>query len=67
MEKTKELVLTAIQNNPHITSEEIGRKLGLTKRAILKNIDSLKKNGFLERIGSQKSGHWEIKKEILTK
>ena len=65
--KTKELVLTAIQNNPHITSEEIGRKLGLTKRAILKNIDSLKKNGFLERIGSQKSGHWKIKKEILTK
>jgi hypothetical protein len=34
--------------------------LGITKRAVLKQIDKLKEHGRLSRVGPTKGGRWEI-------
>jgi predicted HTH transcriptional regulator len=33
---------------------------GISNRAVLKQIDKLKKSGILRRIGPAKGGHWEV-------
>jgi ATP-dependent DNA helicase RecG len=38
----------------------LGKNLGISKRAILKQIEKLKKQGRLRRIGPARGGHWEI-------
>jgi ATP-dependent DNA helicase RecG len=49
-----------ISEEPSITTLEIAKTLGLTKRAVLKNIEKLKAENKLKRIGSSRAGHWEI-------
>jgi biotin operon repressor len=40
----------------------MGDSLGISKRAVLKQIDKLKQQGRLSRIGSAKGGQWEVVK-----
>jgi DeoR/GlpR family transcriptional regulator of sugar metabolism len=41
---------------------EIVSYLDVSKRTILRDIEKLKENNLLKRVGSEKSGHWEIVK-----
>lgn len=45
------------------TSAEIAKEIGLTSRAIEKQIRKFKDNGVIHRIGNDKSGRWEIEEE----
>ena len=47
--------------NPKITASEIALELDISTRAIQKQIANLKVLGIIVRIGSDKSGYWEIK------
>jgi len=47
-------------NDSFITSAQLGEVLGISKRAVLKQIEKLKKQGRLKRIGSTRSGQWEV-------
>jgi biotin operon repressor len=38
----------------------LGNAIGISKRAILKQIDKLKEQGRLRRIGPAKGGYWEV-------
>jgi predicted HTH transcriptional regulator len=38
----------------------MAKKLGVTRRTIARDIEELKSKGFIERIGSDKTGHWQI-------
>ena len=58
MEKTSEKILDIIEKNKFITISELAKMIGLTTRAIEKQIDKLQNKNKLERIGSDKSGHW---------
>ena len=49
-----------LQRNPGITIPEIAAELGLTARAIKKNIAAMKASGVVKRIGPAKGGRWEI-------
>lgn len=46
--------------NNSITVNEIGKVLGATQRTIEKHIGTLKSDSIIERIGSDKGGHWKI-------
>ena len=46
--------------NKGITTEELAKKLNVTKRTILRDIEKLKHNGILKYVGSTKGGYWEI-------
>ena len=60
MEKTSEKILRLIEKNNAITILELAKMIGLTTSAIEKQIYKLQNENILERIGSDKSGHWRI-------
>ncbi|MDR1894088.1 MAG: winged helix-turn-helix transcriptional regulator [Spirochaetales bacterium] len=49
-----------IAGNPAITYEEIANKLSLTRKTIQRHIQELKNKGRIRRIGSDKTGHWDV-------
>jgi len=63
VEKTVEKILALIKENPNITQKELAAKTGLTRRGVEWNLKKLKDDGVIERVGSDKSGHWEIIKK----
>ena len=58
--KTEDRILDLIRQDDAITTERLGESLGISKRAVLKQIDKLKKSGRLRRMGPAKGGHWEV-------
>lgn len=56
------LLLDMIKDNPGITARKLSEKMGITERAVKKQIAALKEKGTLVRIGNNRSGHWEIVK-----
>jgi len=52
--KSSVKILKIIEHDPFITIPKIAELIGISTRAIDKNIESLKKNGYIERIGPNK-------------
>lgn len=59
IEKT---ILGIIAADGSITVDAISKTTGKHRTTILRNLDKLKNKGLIERIGSDKTGHWEIKR-----
>ena len=57
---TRRLILKEMRNNPNITQIELMDIIGIGKTAIQNNISYLRKNGYIERIGSNKNGYWKV-------
>ena len=53
-------LISTIQENPSITIDKLADILGLTKDGVRWNIRNLQKNGVMRRVGSNRSGYWEI-------
>jgi len=60
VEKTREKIIKLITINKNITIAEMAVDIGLSTRAIEKQIAKLKDNNIIKRIGSDKNGYWEI-------
>ncbi|MGD9153835.1 MAG: winged helix-turn-helix domain-containing protein [Gammaproteobacteria bacterium] len=58
-----EKILSLMKENPSITQKELIDKTGLTRRGVEWNIKKLKEEGFIRRVGSDRSGHWEVIKK----
>jgi ATP-dependent DNA helicase RecG len=61
--KTEDRIIEILKHNRSTTTEEMGRTIGISKRAILKQINRLKQQGRLRHIGPAKGGHWEVMNE----
>ena len=59
-EKSSEKILNLMKENNKITIKELAEKIGISTRAIEKNIENLKSDNKLKRAGSDKGGYWEI-------
>ena len=59
---TRQRIVKEMRNNPNITHPQLMRIIGIGKTAIQNNISYLRKNGFIERVGSNKSGYWRVLK-----
>ena len=59
-QKSSQKILQLVQENSVITTTEMADKLNITRRAIAKQIEKLKREGKLKRIGPDKGGRWEI-------
>jgi predicted HTH transcriptional regulator len=57
-----EKILDLIRKNKNISSKKIAEALGLVPRSVERKIAKLKQEGYSKRIGSPKSGYWEITK-----
>lgn len=53
-------ILEAIREDNTVTAVELSQNLGLTLRAVEKQLAKLKLNGVLRRVGPDKGGYWEI-------
>lgn len=56
---TQGKILAAIRNNPNITKPQLAALIGVGKTTIDNGIVYLKKNGLIERVGSNKNGYWK--------
>ncbi len=59
-EKTEERILVLLNENHHLAIVELAEILKLSTRAVEKQIDKLKKQGRLERVGPAKGGVWNV-------
>lgn len=55
-------ILEAIREDSSVTAVELSQHLGLTLRAVEKQLAKLKQGGVLRRVGPDKGGYWEIAK-----
>ncbi len=58
--RTAQKILDYVVADPSITAENLAGKIGVSKRAIEKNIKNLRELGVLIREGSDKSGYWRV-------
>lgn len=55
-------VLAKIRNNPNITKSQLMIKCDLGKISIDNIIKTLKNRNYIKRVGSNKTGYWEVLK-----
>lgn len=65
IEENTPLVLEFLKQYPETTQKNIMENLNISKRTLERIISLLKENSYIERIGNNRSGYWQIlKKEI---
>ena len=58
---TNEKIIDIIAQMPAITVKELAKMLSVTERTIYRQIEMLKTENKMERVGSNKTGYWKIK------
>ena len=56
-------VLDIIIKSPNITVPEISVQLDISERMVAYHIKALKDKGIIHRVGSRKTGYWEVSEE----
>jgi ATP-dependent DNA helicase RecG len=62
LNSTDEAVLNAIIANPTITNNELTVLIGKGRTAITRSLKKLREQDYIIRVGSNKTGYWEVKK-----
>ena len=57
---TQKMILSMIKSDNQISATEISKHIGLSVRAIEKNIKELREKGVLKRNGPARGGYWKI-------
>ncbi len=60
----EKLVYQLLSSNPQYTREELAEKTSKTVRTIQRTLNSLRDKEYITRIGSDKTGRWEILKYL---
>ena len=58
--RTGQKIIDLVISDPSITAESMSVKIGVSKRAVEKNIKELRDRGILVHEGSDKVGYWRI-------
>ena len=61
-QKSSQKIIELMQNDPMITIADLALHVGITERAIKKQIEKMKAQGRIRRIGPDKGGHWQTTK-----
>ena len=59
--KNRAMILRLMAANPTVTVSELAAALNISRTATDKNIQVLKSQGYVERIGPAKGGHWKVR------
>lgn len=60
VEKRLTIILDLIHKDKYISSAQIAKQLNITSRTAQRDIEMLKKQNRIKRIGPAKGGHWKI-------
>ena len=63
LSQTEETILSLLHEDPAYTYTSLAEKTGLSEKSIFVRLKSLKQKGIIERVGSDKRGHWKINKD----
>lgn len=55
-----EIILAEISKDSHLPIAELASVVGVSRRTLIRDLNKLKEQGRIVRIGSDKTGHWEI-------
>ncbi len=55
-----DLIYAALKKNPKQTKEEVSKATGLSRATITRTYKELENEGKIKRIGSNKTGYWEV-------
>lgn len=58
--KTPDAIITLLTANPELTRQQLADRIGKDIRTIARAIAKLQQTGKIQRIGSAKTGHWEV-------
>lgn len=58
--KTKYKILDLLKQNNSLTYDDLMGLLNVSRKTIMRNISDLKEQNKIKRIGSDKTGYWEI-------
>ena len=58
--KSSVIILEAITANKNVSAKDISQSLGISLRAVEKQLFKLKESGHLRRVGPARGGYWEI-------
>lgn len=53
-------IIDLLRDEPNLTSQKIAKKLNISNPMTNKHIRKLKEQGRLKRVGSNKTGHWQV-------
>jgi fido (protein-threonine AMPylation protein)/biotin operon repressor len=56
-------ILAKLKERPDLSAKKIAALLGKTSRTIERHIKSLREQGLLVRVGSDRGGHWEVREK----
>lgn len=59
-EKSSEKILRIMAEQPTITTAILAKEIGISTRAVDKQIAKLKALGQLQRVGADKGGYWKV-------
>jgi len=59
-EKSSEKILQILKQSPELAAKNLAGILGISPRAVEKQIAKLRDEGLLRRVGPAKGGHWEV-------
>ena len=59
-QKSSEIILTLLKAEPKLSARKIAEEMGISSRAVEKQIAILVKKGILKHEGPSKGGHWEV-------
>ncbi len=54
-------LLSGLKQNPYITQTDLAKELSLSRRTVQRIMKELMNDGKVKRVGSTRTGHWEIK------
>ena len=57
---SQQKIVDAMRDDPNVTHVKLMAIVGIGKTAIQNNISYLRKNGIIERVGSNKNGYWKV-------
>jgi ATP-dependent DNA helicase RecG len=55
-----QMILVEISKNNRLPIDELANAVGVSRRTLIRDLNKLKEQGLIVRIGSDKAGHWEI-------
>jgi ATP-dependent DNA helicase RecG len=56
----KNEIIAALKDNPQLTLRQIAEIANISYRTVRCEMDDLREKGIVKRIGSDKTGHWEV-------
>jgi predicted HTH transcriptional regulator len=55
-------IISIVLNNPNVTQELIALELSISKRTVIRHMNTLVNMGVLKRVGGNRTGYWLVTK-----